>query len=168
MPIPSVTIYIRSKSPKRHYELVKTRKPQECGEGDVYCLHTWHNGKRNWKVVGTNFGEALNQQFATVNALTREDWVATPKPEAKPTLAVLKQRFVEYKRTTGQEGRDSAGQGNDRCVRATGDGVPRQLPARVCAGCRRPRPPAIYGGSARTRFVASVGLQQLHEHRDVP
>jgi integrase len=103
MPIPRVTIYIRKQQPKRHYERVKTYNPQPCGEGDVYCLHIWHNGKRQWKVVGTDLNEALAAQLKTYTDLALKAKAgAAPKltPTANKTLVEFKEQFLQFKRTT--------------------------------------------------------------------
>lgn len=96
MPIPSVKIYIR-KHPTRRYERVKTRNPQQCSEGDVYCLHIWHNGKRRWVTAGTVLNEALRQQMVWQNALIAEKPV--PADNSRKTLTDWQREFVAFKST---------------------------------------------------------------------
>src|SRR5438445_10531586 len=97
--IPSVTVYIRKQEPKRHYERVKTRNPQMCAEGDVYCLHVFHNGKRQWMTVGTNFREALKRRMEKESELILQSKAPAPF-KAKATLLEHKERFLEFKQTT--------------------------------------------------------------------
>jgi hypothetical protein len=96
---PSVRIYIR-RGGTRRYERLKTRNPQSCGEGDVYCLHLWHNGKRQWITVGTDINEVFRQQMVKQNELMRGARTASDPIEKPRTLKEWQKDFLEFKRTT--------------------------------------------------------------------
>lgn len=78
--LPSVSLYVRitEKKGRRRYERIRRRNPQMCGPSDVYCIHSYQNGKRKWLSAGTDLtaanrarGEKEQELAAPRDSLTR-------------------------------------------------------------------------------------------------
>lgn len=101
MPFGSVSIYIRKSQPKRRYERVKRTNPQQCGIGDVYCLHVALPGSRHqWVTVGTDLKEVLRKQLEKEQDLFRESTQPVPPQKTPRTLEELRASFLHDKRTS--------------------------------------------------------------------
>ena len=92
--LPSVSLYIRITDEKgrRHYERIRRRNPQVCGQRDAYCLHSLEKGKRKWLSVGTDLNAAnaaRGQKEQELLLLSKEESVQPkPSPAAPKSLAV--------------------------------------------------------------------------------
>jgi integrase len=90
-----VSLYIRRANPTRHYERVRRTNPQQCNEGDVYCLRYEVDGKRKWETLTmTNLNEASAAHFRKESELCVKSKAESrdPKPSAPARRTLQEQR----------------------------------------------------------------------------
>jgi hypothetical protein len=162
----SVSIYIR-KSGIRAYELASPRKAHV---GAIFVLRYKQRGKRVWqtpddvhsydqaKVQANKKRIELLVEQANIEMGVLPAVEAKPVPPPHPPLSDLKERFLEFKRTTCKKDGTPL---DEETVDAYEQQVTEFLKAcqhEYPGGRGRDGPAPLHGGSAQARPNASVGL----------